>query len=241
MARGPANYGWSFWERPFLAAFAVSVLWHLFWFFSVTVVVSPRHKTDKPKPHLVSLGPVLDDAIFRSLVENRLETTPAYYRPKLTGPATDLPAESAERHAPGDVVSVPFGESARNALAGLVSGSKAAPEFDVADAFAGLGGSFRPDARFEGPAAERQVLFSPPKPALPAGMDPAAEFASTRVRFSIDASGAVHSAEIAASSGYPETDLLWLEYLRRFQFAPLGSVGAEAPSEAEFTFMRKGD
>lgn len=237
MARFGENVGWSFANRPFLGAFGVSVLWHLFWFFSITIVVSPPRKIDKAKPALVSLGPVLEDSIFRSIVENRIETTPAYYRPRLSGsPATELPVESAERRLPGDVVSVPFGSKAQNALEGLVSGRKAVPDFDVADVFAGLGGTTRSAARFSGPAEERQVLFSPPKPVLPPGIDPSAEHAVTRIRFDVDGSGSVVSAEIAASSGYPEADLLWLEYLRRFQFAPLGGSTASEKSEAAFSF-----
>jgi hypothetical protein len=222
-------------------ALAASILWHLFWFFSVTIVVSPPKNADKPKPRLVSLGPVLDDSIFRSLVESRIDATPAYYRPRLTGnTATELPAETAERRLPGDVVSVPFGTQAQNALAGLVGGRKAAPDFDLADVFAGLGGASTPAVRFTGPAEERQILFSPPKPALPPEADPAALSAPTRIRFLVDGSGAVSAAEITASSGYPEIDLLWLEYLRRFQFAPLGAAVSEK-SEAVFTFAEKGE
>lgn len=241
MSRSGVNYGWSFAHRPVLAALAASIVWHLFWFFSVTIVVSPKKDADKPKPRLVSLGPVLDDSIFRSLVESRVEATPAYYRPRLTGQtATELPAETAERRLPGDVVSVPFGAQGRDALAGLVGGRKAAPDFDLTDVFAGLGGGAAPAVRFSGPAEERQILFSPPKPVLPPETDPAAQSAPTRIRFRVDGSGAVSAAEIVASSGYPEIDLLWLDYLRRFQFAPLGSAVYEK-SEALFTFAESGD
>lgn len=231
------NFGWSFWNRPFLTAVAISVLWHLFWFFSVTIVVSPRKAPAPSKPPLVSLGPVLNDEIFRTLVETRLETTPAYYRPRLAGtPATDLPVENVERHVPGDVISVPFGAQAQAALAGLVSGRKAAPDFDVIDAYGSIGDSSKPAFRFEGPAADRQVLFAPPKPALPAGIDPAGRHSATRILFSIDASGSVASTEISASSGYPEIDLLWLEYLRRFQFTPEGVAAGTDKSAAVLTF-----
>ncbi|HTL70009.1 MAG TPA: hypothetical protein VL404_01840, partial [Candidatus Eisenbacteria bacterium] len=59
---------WHFRDRTFLGAVGLSLLWHFFWFFSITIVVSPPKPKNKPMVKIVSIGPVLDDSIFRTLV-----------------------------------------------------------------------------------------------------------------------------------------------------------------------------
>ena len=128
----PADYrSWSFTDRSFLFAVLVSVLWHLFWFFSVTIVVTTPARQPMVPPKIVSLGPVLDDAIFKTLVESRPEISKAFYRPPANfSSATEVPAETVERYAPGEVVSVPFGKKFFTSLKDAVNGDKAVPEDD---------------------------------------------------------------------------------------------------------------
>ena len=121
---------WSFNDCSFLFALAVSLLWHLFWFFSVTIVVAPPRRTPMIQPQVVSLGPVLDDAIFKTLVDTRPEVSKAFYRPPADfSAATEAPAEAVGRYEPGDVVSVPSGNQFSSKLKELVGGDKAIPDF----------------------------------------------------------------------------------------------------------------
>ena len=121
---------WSFWDRTFLAGLALSLLWHFFWFFSIRIVVSPPKYKDKPRPHLVSLGPVMDDAIFKTLVETRPELTQSFYRrPSDFIAAAELPAEAVPYHVTGNVVSVPFGKKFMASLKEIVGGIKSSPDF----------------------------------------------------------------------------------------------------------------
>ena len=107
----------------------VSVLWHLFWFFAVTIVVTPPAERPKAMPRVTALGPVLDDAIFRTLVESRPEVSKAFYRqPADFSTATDVPTETLQHYAPGDVVSVPTGKKFSSALKDALAGSKISPE-----------------------------------------------------------------------------------------------------------------
>jgi hypothetical protein len=123
------THSWSFADRSFLYAVAVSVLWHLFWFFSVTIVVTSPGKRTLVQPEIVSLGPVLDDSIFRTLVENRPEISRAFYRPPADfSTATQAPVQTIERYSSGDVVSVPQGKKFVGLMKDLVGGSKASPE-----------------------------------------------------------------------------------------------------------------
>ena len=116
---------WSFTDRSFLFAVMVSVLWHLFWFFSVTIVVAPPRKNPVMQPTVVALGPVLDDAIFKTLVETRPEISKAFYRPPADfATATEVPPQTIERYIPGDVVSVPTGKKFYDSLKDRVGGTK---------------------------------------------------------------------------------------------------------------------
>ena len=118
-------------RRFFALGLAASVLWHFFWFFSLKIVVATPRKTERPRPYLVSLGPVMDDAIFKTLVETRPELSQSFYRrPADFSTAVDLPAPPAPHYEAGSVVSVPFGRKFINSLKGIVSGIKASPDFE---------------------------------------------------------------------------------------------------------------
>ena len=120
---------WSFFNRSFLFAVLVSVLWHLFWFFSVSIVVTPPKKPFLAQTTTVALGPVLDDAIFKTLIDTRPEISKAFYRqPGDFVGATDIPPQSVERYAPGEVVSIPSGKKFSASLRERVSGTKAEME-----------------------------------------------------------------------------------------------------------------
>ena len=123
--------GWSFRDRSFVFALFLSVAWHCFWFFSVTITVNPLERHFKPKPGIVSLGPVLDDAIFRTLAATKPQLSQTFYR-RLSdfSPAVELKTQPLERHSPGDIVSVPFGRKFFSPLKELVSGDKASPEYE---------------------------------------------------------------------------------------------------------------
>ena len=125
---------WSFKDRTFVLAAAASLLWHFFWFFSVRIVVSTPRKAERPRFELVSLGPVMDDAMFNTLVETRPELSESFYRrPSDLAVAAELPAQTAGRHVAGEVVSVPFGKKFLETLKSLVGGVKAAPDFDLTE------------------------------------------------------------------------------------------------------------
>jgi len=145
---------WSFTDRSFLFAFSVSVLWHLFWFFSVTIVVTPAKIKSATQTKTVFLGPVLNDAIFRTLVESRPEVSKAFYR-KLAEyePATEVPTQTIERHASGDVTSLPEGKNFAQSLKALIGGSKSAPEGWADLPAPVLGGS--------GPLKGKEIFKSP--------------------------------------------------------------------------------
>ena len=136
-------------RRSLAVGAAVSILWHFFWFFSFKIVVVTPRKAEKPRPYLVSLGPVMDDAIFKTLVDSRPELTQSFYRRSSDfSAAADLPPQTVQKHVSGEVVSVPFGKKFAQSLREIVGGVKTSPDFEWAkDAALALPGETEEERR----------------------------------------------------------------------------------------------
>ena len=227
----PANdyRSWSFADRPFLFAVVVSLLWHLFWFFSLTIVVAPPRKSPRVQPTIVALGPVLSDAIFKTLVESRPEISKAFYRqPADFSSATEAPVETVPRYAPGDVVSVPQGKKFMGSMKASVSGTKSSPD-------AGLPMLVSDDAgdyfEISGAPESLQILSRPSAPA-----DLLLNAQPMEIEFSIDAHGRVSDPEVIVSGGDPSSDLAWEDHLRQWIFAEESGIGSSAATRLRVKF-----
>ncbi len=218
---------WSFTDRSFLFATAVSILWHLFWFFSVAIVVSPSPSRKSMKPTMVALGPVLDDAIFRTLLETKPEYSKTYYR-NLNDfdSATDVPIQTIERHESGDVTSVPSGKIFERALKNLIGGDKAVPDGAsvVSELFGGsdffeLAGDMNKD----------QILSRPDPPSLDLP-------SLIEIRFGLSPDGKVADMELVKSSGDAQTDRQWEDYFRQWLFSPSPVLGTDLNQKGKVTF-----
>ena len=210
-------------DRSVAYAMSVSVLWHLFWFFTVNVNVTPKGFVKAGQTKVVSLGAMLDDEIFKTLVESRPESTRASYR-ELSEfrPATELPPPAVQRQVPGDVTSLPGGEKLTGSLRSVISGVKASA----------LSSESVP-ASTEEPFTLTQGLLpsqilSRPEPPAPAG--------ALTVSFELDASGRVVSANTTVSSGDPSVDRAYEAYVLQWVFAPEAALGLTGERSAEAVF-----
>lgn len=219
---------WSFADRSFGFALAVSLLWHLFWFFSVSITVATEPVKRSVNPRILSLGPVLDDAILRTLVQSRPEVSKAFYR-ELSDfqAATELPIQTVERRESGDVTSLPFGEETMRSLRRLMSGDKTSPE----ELFRGSG--FSPGAYFEleGDVEAARILSRPEPPDVN-------DVRATGIDFEVDSAGKVVSTEVAVSSGNETLDSRWEDHLRQWLFEPSPIVGSSDRLKGRATFRR---
>ena len=231
--------GWSFWNRSFAMALGVSLLWHFFWFFSVTITVNPLKRFNaKPHPKIVSLGPVLDDTIFRTLVENKPQLSETLYRriSDFSSPL-DLQVKTMERYSPGEVVGLPFSKKFWSSLKELVGGAKASPDYEFVSRF--KTGFSEEAPGIEGEASSRQVLSRPEEPVFPFGADPSLRDSEVELEFTVDPSGLVSHAETVLSSGNPDVDLMWARHLRHWQFSPLEAGKAALPQTGKIRLRFK--
>ena len=125
------NESWSFWNRPFAIAVLMSLLWHFFWCFSIVVTVNPSQALAKSKPKIISIGPVLDDTIFRILAETKPQLSETFYR-HLTdfSKPLDVETKTIERHEPGGVVSMPLSDRLGTLMRGVLGGEKTMPDYE---------------------------------------------------------------------------------------------------------------
>jgi len=207
-------------DRPLLLGALLSLLWHFFWFFSITITIGPSELARRRVTRTASLGAVLDDTIFRTLVESRPQVTEAFYRHMSdlapAPPEPEIPL--MDRHSSGDVVSVPFGKKFIMTLKEFIDGEKPSPDFGLG---AGMGGSFGRWESLEGQIKDRAVLSRPPRPDFPREAESRLFGAESVVGFSVDPSGTVVETETIISTGDPAVDALWLEYVRGFRFSPV--------------------
>lgn len=224
----PRDYrSWTFTDRAFLFAAAVSVLWHLFWFFAVTIVVTPATRLKPVRTAMVSLGPVLDDALIKTLIESRPEYSRAFYR-ELSEfeSAVEVPRQSLERREDGDVTSLPFGAKATEDLHRALSGAKGSADFFQG----GSGFSVSDYFKLEGDVGSPDLLSRPEPPAVN-------DVRPVEVAFEIDAGGRVISTEIVRSSGDTALDARWEDHLRQWLFSPSPALSG-GRLKAKATFRR---
>lgn len=227
---------WSLRGRGFWTALALSLAWHFFWFFAITVVVTPEKHRAKKGPRVVSLGPVLDDELFRTLLESRPQLSETFYRDlESTGPPLEPPVERIEKSEPGDVVSVPYGRRFVSSLKGLLGDDKSAPDTRWPSE-----GPPERQPEVAGALAGRAVIDRPEPPVLTFGLDPSLRSAEVDVAVRVDPSGSVVSAEVLRSSGDPEIDALWVRYVRRWHFAPAPG-SKEQDGRIRLGFARAGE
>ena len=196
---------WSFGDRSFLFAAVVSILWHLLWFFSITIDVNQHAVKVKKIPEIISLGPVLDDAIFKTLIESRTEFSKTFYRkPQEFVRETEVPQEPLERYMPGDVVSMPAHKTLTGTLRDRIGGNKSAA--NIEDYF-----------EITGDVERDQLLNKPEEPPIETrklGLKQA-EF-----QIFIDPSGKVSNVKLLSTSGDTAADSAWEQSLYEWAFRP---------------------
>ncbi len=196
---------WSFWDRSFLFAAAISILWHLLWFFSITIDVNQHAVKAKRSTDTVFLGPVLDDAIFKTLVDSRTEFSKTFYRkPQEFTQETEVPQETPERYMPGDIMSMPAHKTLTGTLRDRIGGNKSV---------AGAEDYFE----ITGDVERDQLLNKPEDPPIEtrkSGLKQA-EF-----QIFIDPSGKVSNVKLLNTSGDTAADHAWEQSLYEWAFRP---------------------
>jgi|GEM_PF-2634440 len=202
-------------QISFGRALFFSVLWHLFWISSVTIVSLPA-KVQYPRFSSISfLGPLLDEPNFEvhvsqkpplrgemRMAQERVNRSPFRGFPEETVGLLKIDLFDSKRSLtiPNEL----FGLEKRNPTFFLKEDERLKKETPV----------------LNGPAASRILYYQPPLPELPKWLDPREVRSSFELRFWVTPRGKVVGIEKVTSSGDPTVDLIGMRYLRRWQFNP---------------------
>jgi len=206
-------------SRPLRTALLVSALWHLVWLFVIFIDIESPGAKPRLEPKIYFVGPILTDDAFNMILASKPELSSTVYRSAAeTAPGLEPQAQEMERPDPGDLVSVPLGQSTWSALRGRLREEKPYPEamFRKKLQVALIPWPFP----IEGTElADRGLLSVPVFPALPDRAD--ALWIDPEYEITVAGTGKVREVRMLISSGDPETDLLIGRYLEQWQFIPL--------------------
>lgn len=207
-------------SRPLRTAILASLLWHLIWLFVIFIDVSDPPAKPRLDPKIYFVGPILSDDAFNMILASKPEFSTTVYRSEAqTAPGLEPQTQEMERPEPGDLVSVPMGQSTWATLRGHMKDEKPYPEtlFQKKLPISLISTPFKIEGE---ELAERGLLSVPTIPRLP---DPTLSNTWTDPEFEITVSGLgkVTEAKLTISSGDPQADLVIGRYLQQWQFIPL--------------------
>jgi len=219
-------------NRGFQYAIAISVLWHLFWFFAITIDIKAPASKHRPDLKVYFLGPVLSDDAFNMIVALKPELSETSYRaPEDFSQNLEPEMGTLERLSPGDLVSVPLGRATWGALRGVIKAEKPYADTEFYQKFSI--DIVKSPFPIQGDLKRRDILYLPELPEEPLALNleepaliPEAEFELT-----VSDSGEVTRVENIISSGQPEVDLTWQRYLKKWQFMPQERKAKKGPQK----------
>ncbi|MFH1848273.1 MAG: energy transducer TonB [Candidatus Omnitrophota bacterium] len=209
-------------DKEFSAALLVSILFHAFCMFAVTVVVMPTSFPIAKTSTISFLGPLFEKTAFELMLDDANPIFRADYpRLPVASGALKMTHGSSSMAGPLSVYTPRLKERGfKQKIRDMLGGFKLVPEYVPKS----VGREDRAEGdrpfRIEGSASGREILFVPDAPDVNKRTDQAIRIFSVELKFSVDPSGKVESAEPIASSGYPDVDLAAIRYLKGFQFAP---------------------
>ncbi len=220
-------------------ALAISLIWHLFWIFSVRIFMTPIPLSKGLTSNVSFLGSILDEesvyAYERTLAPGSLEVK----HPPLLGTADIFMAENIGiNYIEGPIFKADFDMlkekkfklSARDELT-ATKGIPSRPFDKIKVSYKAY------PSQIKGPLRFREVVYKPDLPSylrwdeeLGVDFDRLGDSFDMELKFWVSAEGKVELVERVSSSGHPTVDLVGIRYLKGWQFAPI-AVGESKGEE----------
>lgn len=206
-------------DRIFSISFLISLFGHLFWMTVITVITVPTGLSLGKYTKVSFLGPILEKTAFELMLDEsnaRFETL--YRRPimpkytfevEIDSPTKDTIGLFAERRRPFD-----FTFSPRS----IFRESKATMPYFFKEGAS----SFQEVPESESSVRRRAVVFKPDEiPRVPARIAKDRKRFRVQFKFIVSPDGSVENVRPVVSSGYPQVDMIGMDYLRKWRFTPL--------------------
>ncbi|MBF0253534.1 MAG: hypothetical protein HQL11_00170 [Candidatus Omnitrophica bacterium] len=217
-------------------AILLALLWHLVWFFGITIDVKPRPQKSLGDMKIYFLGPVLSDDAFNMIVLSKPEASQTVYRSADELSADLEPeAETLGRRETEDLVSVPSSRTVWGALRGIMGEKR---PFASAEFYERLPVNYsKSPFPLTGRLAERSLLYPPdlPEDLTLLSAERIASVGISEFRLKVDRDGNVARAENVISGGDPALDLAWQRYFMEWLFVPSRRQAADTYEEGVVT------
>lgn len=223
-------------KHAFELALVASLVWHLFWLFSVKISVSAPAVANRPESAVSFIGSILEEApVFSAKGPGETVPDTALTRLQDLAASPEIAGDSGVQGGSGKLVNVSdldvLKEIDAKSSADAAVGAKQMPE----KPFDEIKVSYKTyPAEIEGPARFREVIYKPELPAylrwdesLGVDLDRLGNAFSVGLRFLVSPEGKVESVERLSSSGHPTVDIIAMRYLKEWQFAPLKAGGSK--------------
>lgn len=237
-------------RHAFALALAASLVWHLFWIFSVKIFVSAPAVADRSESAVSFIGSILEDSPVLSVKASSGTASDAELK-RLQGLAMlsqDLVVERSGLSGNKKLASVSdfdiLKEMDAKSSADTAVGAKQIPEKPFDKVMVSYK-TYTPE--IEGPAKFREVIYKPELPAylrwdegLGVDLDRLGNIFSIELKFLVSPEGKVESIERLSSSGHPTVDLVGMRYLKGWQFAPLKAGEQWGTVKLNFSLSKAG-
>lgn len=226
-------------DRIFNISFLISLFWHIFWIGIVTIITVPTGLSLAKYTKVYFLGPILEKTAFEMMLdESDLRVDTLYRRPIMPEYTLDVEIEGPE-----EGIFKPISESRGHFIFGfspsdIVREDKAAPPYFFREGSS----SFEMVSVSESPIKKRTVMFKPDKiPQVPRRIAKDKENFKIQLKFTVSPQGDVEKVKPVVSSGYPQVDMLGMDYLKKWRFSPLGPADEQKDHEGTIEIRLKAD
>ena len=219
-------------SRYMSIAIIVSVVWHLFWLFGITIVDNRYGAVEKTEAKISFLGPLLDKTFFEMMIVRQqshyAELKKDFYIPN-TFSTKELRLKRPEKGPSRQMHAININKEVRRSIREIISGMKARPFYDFTP-YEEMPKVSERSYEIAGPAQGRALVFVPAKPLVEKMAESGKvgrEKFTTEVRFFVSSDGKVVMAEPMVSCGYPDVDIIAVRFVKNWVFSP--ALGADEP------------
>lgn len=211
-------------DKEFNLAFLISLLWHLFLLFAVTIVVLPTGFPMAKVSTVSFLGPLLEKTAFEIMVDKNRPSKQTAYKRSMYFENSFLDHRGGNLSLKFKDVAAPQKEEAAKITGKeFLDSPKITPPFLIPNLTQPAGRTGQGDFFIEGPLSEREVLSSPKLPVMSKRVEQGQRDFSVKLKVKVRPEGDVADASLLASSGYPDVDMAAINYMKGVRFSPMGS------------------
>lgn len=206
-------------NRAFNISILISLGWHIFWISMVTIITVPTGLSFANYTKVYFLGPILKKTAFEFMLENSPVHRETLYRYPVIPPYTfEVKIESPIERPLKQTLEYEKPSMFKFSLKDIIKEDKVTTSHFFKETFSVLSRSIGPRS----PIGKRAIIFKPDKiPRVPIWITQDQESFKIKLEFTVSPQGNVKRVKPIVSSGYPQVDMIGMDYLKRWRFAPL--------------------